>query len=124
MTFWQIFVRLLPRKPLAALAGLWWHVTGKRVRARNRLRAAGARLPFAYRFWMDKIEPQRESLENAKSALARLTRRPQFAIIVYADGPASEAATARSFQSHVYCAWHPDSDHPARDHFLRSMERT
>ena len=99
MTFWQIFVRLLPRKPLAALAGLWWHVTGKRVRARNRLRAAGARLPFAYRFWMDKIEPQRESVESGRSALARLTRRPQFAILVYADGDVSEATTARSVES-------------------------
>ena len=99
MTFWQIFVRLLPRKPLAALAGLWWHVTGKRVRARNRLRAAGARLPFAYRFWMDKIEPQRENVESGRSALARLTRCPQFAILVYADAQASEAATARSLES-------------------------
>ena len=99
MTFWQIFVRLLPRRPLAALAGLWWHVTGRRVRARNRLRAAGARLPFAYRFWMEKIEPQRESVESAHSALARLTRRPQFTILVYADGPASEAATTRSLES-------------------------
>ena len=32
--------------------------------------------------------------------------------------------TVRSFQSHVYCAWHPDNDHPARDHFLRSMQKT
>jgi DNA-binding transcriptional LysR family regulator len=31
------------------------------------------------------------------------------------------APAARVFQSHVYCAWHPDSDHPARDHFLEAM---
>jgi GT2 family glycosyltransferase len=99
MTFWQIFVRLLPRKPLAALAGLWWHVTGKRVRARNRLRAAGARLPFAYRFWMDKIEPQRENVESGRSALARLTCRPQFAILVYREGHSRDAAIAQSLES-------------------------
>jgi len=99
MTFWQIFVRLLPRRPLAALGGLWWHVTGKRVRARNRLRAAGARLPFAYRFWMEKIEPQRENVESGQSALARLTRRPKFAILVYANRDSSEAATAQSLES-------------------------
>ena len=99
MTFWQIFVRLLPRRPLAALAGLWWHVTGRRVRARNRLRAAGARLPYAYRFWMEKIEPQRESLECAQSALARLTRRPEFTVLVYVDDEGSEALTSRSLES-------------------------
>jgi GT2 family glycosyltransferase len=99
MTFWQIFVRLLPRKPLAALAGLWWHVTGKRVRARNRLRAAGARLPFAYRFWMDKIEPQRENVESGRSALARLTYLPQFAILVYREGHSRDAAIAQSLES-------------------------
>jgi len=74
-------------------------VTGKRVRARNRLRAAGARLPFAYRFWMEKIEPQRENVESGQSALARLTRRPKFAILVYANREASEAATAQSLES-------------------------
>ena len=31
------------------------------------------------------------------------------------------AATARMFQSHVYCVWHPESDHPARDRFLESL---
>ena len=99
MTFWQIFVRLLPRKPLAALAGLWWHVTGKRVRARNRLRAAGARLPFAYRFWMDKIEPQRESADSGRSILAHLTRRPHFAVLVYADVQPAKTAAERSLKS-------------------------
>lgn len=85
--------------PIAALAGLWWHVTGRRVRARNRLRAAGARLPYAYRFWLEKIEPQRESIESGQSALASLTRRPEFTILVQAHGRGSDAATARSLQS-------------------------
>jgi DNA-binding transcriptional LysR family regulator len=36
--------------------------------------------------------------------------------------PIGDAAPGtRVFQSHVYCAWQPDSDHPARDHFLKAM---
>ena len=31
------------------------------------------------------------------------------------------APTTRSLQSHVYCVWHPDSDHPARDRFLERV---
>jgi DNA-binding transcriptional LysR family regulator len=31
------------------------------------------------------------------------------------------APNIRAFQSHVYCVWHPLSDHPARDHFLQTL---
>lgn len=34
---------------------------------------------------------------------------------------AGVAPADRTVQSHVYCAWHPDNDHPARDRFLGSM---
>ena len=106
MTFWQIFVRLLFRRPFAALAGLWWHVTGKRVRARNRLRVEGSRLPFAYRFWMDKVEPLRESRESAETIMARLMHRPQFTIIIY--GKPADVEMAQSVESvsqQIYPHW-------------------
>ncbi len=31
------------------------------------------------------------------------------------------SATAAAFQSHVYCAWHPEIDLPARDRFLEAV---
>ena len=56
MTFWELFVRLLPWRPWPALAALYWHLTRRRVRARNRLLAAIAPLPFAYDVWMARVE--------------------------------------------------------------------
>jgi hypothetical protein len=55
MNFWQIFLRVLPWRPAAALAAAWYQLTRRRVRARNRLRVAGAPLPFAYELWMRNV---------------------------------------------------------------------
>lgn len=68
MNFWQIFLRILPRRPGAALAAAWYHVTRRRVRARNHLRVAGASLPFAYELWMRNLE--REEAVAARATLA------------------------------------------------------
>lgn len=97
MNFWYIFFRVLPRDPVAALAALWWQVRGKRLRARNRLRVAGARLPFAYKLWMRNIERPAAHIEAARVA-ETWTSRPQFDVIIDARG-AAELSTLRSVLS-------------------------
>lgn len=56
MTFWQIFFNVAQSRPRQALAALWWHLTRRRVRAKNVLKMAAADLPFLYRWWMQGKE--------------------------------------------------------------------
>jgi GT2 family glycosyltransferase len=104
MTFWQIFVRVLPWRPVPALAALWWHLTGKRLRACNRLRVAGAALPFAYKLWMRNIE-RSASFDNSEVTQQRAWAwKPSFDVIVDCRGHGPEAAhqTIRSVESQSY----------------------
>ena len=107
MTFWRIFVRVLPLRPFTALAALWWHVTGRRVRARNRLRASGERLPFAYEFWMRHIEPDYELRFRNEMPADASASVPSFSIVVLADGasPQHVAATIGSIERQAYAHW-------------------
>src|SRR5690242_3437753 len=84
VTFWEHFLRLLPHKPKQALAALYWHVTRRRVRARNRLRAASTDLPFAYDVWVDRVE--RNSLLQIEVESQNWHWRPQFSVVLYAAG--------------------------------------
>lgn len=104
MTFWRIFVRVLPSRPFTALAALWWHVTGRRIRARNRLRAAGERLPFAYEFWMRHIEAQADPTADVDAVADKLASLPSFSIAVLLEGASSQdiATTIRSIESQGY----------------------
>ena len=100
MNFWSIFVRVLPWRPIPALASLWWHLTGKRVRARNRLRVAGGPLPFAYKLWMRNIERAGElDIERAVSPNG-WEWKPTFDVIVDCRGSAADDAerTIRSIE--------------------------
>jgi O-antigen biosynthesis protein len=105
MNFWQIFVRVLPWRPIPALASLWWQLTGKRVRARNRLRVAGAPLPFAYKLWMRNIE----GLAGGRGATVSQTWncRPSFDVIVRPrqSDPKAVLRTIRSIEGQSYPHW-------------------
>lgn len=106
MNFWQIFFRVLPYRPLAAMGALWWHVVGRRLRARNRLRAAGADLPFAYNLWMRNVESvQRDG--DAAICPKTWTWKPKFAVIVDARGSDVEdlRRSADSIQNQTYTHW-------------------
>lgn len=98
MNFWQVFIRVLPRRPLAAMGALWWHVTGRRVRARNRLRAAGAQFPFAYKFWMRNIERADLLEKRALSVPASWASKPRFTILVDGRGR-NDADVDKTFRS-------------------------
>ena len=108
MTFWQIFLRVLPWRPFAALRSLWWQVTGRRVRARNQIRAAGARLPFAYDAWIRDVERAEEHSGRAASIVASWPWRPTFAVWLMVSPGASESDVRRTVESidrQVYPDW-------------------
>ena len=75
MAFLELFVRLLPWRPWPALAALYWHLTRRRVRARNRLLAAIAPLPIAYDVWRARVEraPDKRRPRDAKDLKGRFS---------------------------------------------------
>src|SRR5699024_3487336 len=94
-------------RPVPALAALWWHLTRRRVRARNRLRTAGGDLPFAYRFWMRNIEDADRLEECAPVVTHSWASRPCFTIIVDARGCSSTALekSCASIRNQAYEEW-------------------
>lgn len=105
MTFWYAFVRLLPRKPLPALAALYWHLTRRKVRAQNRLRVASVGLPFAYDLWIRRIE---RSLEKSEAPWGKWASQPRFTIIVHTAHEVDSArldASIRSIENQSYPFW-------------------
>lgn len=107
MTFWEHFLRLLPHKPKQALAALYWHLTRRRVRARNRLRAASVGLPFAYDLWLDRVELKPVSVDEVAATVGEWEWRPSFSVLLYADGeysPEDLERSAKSVERQVYAA--------------------
>lgn len=106
MNFWQIFIRVVWWRPLPALGALWWQLTRRRVRARNRLRAAGAPLPFAYKFWMRTVEQPQQRSERASTAPESWASKPAFTVIVDASRCSADdlARTIGSVEQQVYAA--------------------
>jgi O-antigen biosynthesis protein len=83
MTFWEHFLRVLPAKPVPAFQALFWHVTRRRVRARNRLRTASADLAFPYRIWIDRIEKIDRRRSEFVAAIDEWRWRPRFTVILH-----------------------------------------
>lgn len=107
MPFWQLFLRVLPANPVAAAAAAYWHLTRRRVRARNRLVRVAALLPAAYEIWIRQAE-QRESLaESAKTRPTKWVHRPRFLVLVRSGGVSADAAKATvcSLNDQIYPQW-------------------
>lgn len=92
MNFWQIFLRVLPWRPAAALKSAWYHLTRRRVRAWNRLRVAGSALPFAYDLWMRNIEREDMLAERAAANAGALSQVTFTVVIDGREGSASDVA--------------------------------
>ena len=109
MTFWEHFLRLLPKRPFPALAALYWYITRRRVRARNRLRAASSDLPFTYLVWID-AEAKAAKLRDFGAEMDRWSRRPSFSILLHGssgNSPEQLDRSIRSIESQIY----PECDH-------------
>jgi O-antigen biosynthesis protein len=106
VTFWELFIRLLPWRPWPALTALYWHLTRRRVRARNRLLAAIAPLPFAYDVWMARIERESESEAELLEAFSSWRSRPKFSVILHgSENPGARERSIESIAQQTYPDW-------------------
>ncbi|MEO7787303.1 MAG: glycosyltransferase family 2 protein [Sphingomicrobium sp.] len=108
MNFWQAFGRALPRRPVAALAALYWHVTRRRVRARNRLRLTAAQSPNAYQYWIEQVEDLTTLRALSGATIARWKHKPRFSLLLRppADCPMAEIKRLiASLDAQFYQQW-------------------
>lgn len=54
--FWQALCGMALRRPALAAEALYWHLSGRKVRARNRLHMAERQRPDAYDLWIRRRE--------------------------------------------------------------------
>jgi len=90
------------------VAALYWHLTRRKVRARNRLRLASADLSFPYRVWMDRTEKQSEPGEGCLEAIDKWHWQPRFSVMLHgAEGctPQERDRSVKSIERQIYPAW-------------------
>lgn len=91
ISFSQEFRRVLPWRPGLALAALYWHLTRRRVRARNWLRRGLADAPFAYHVWGEGLERAQPDAAEVARITARWPAVPTVCVaIVCPDGAKSD----------------------------------
>lgn len=99
MSFYAVFLRTLPQRPIAALIALYWNIVGKKLRAKNRLRMAIAQSPNVYQEWIASAE-QQDLSPSAGSALAcAADDQPHFTILISVDRAEDSWGLATSLQS-------------------------
>jgi len=96
MSFFEAFARTLVWRPWLALEALWWHIIGKKLRARNRLRIAAAKAPHAYAMWIATVEATiPPPLANADFN----PMRPLISVILHCPSGGDEQKLYTSLQS-------------------------
>lgn len=110
MPFWELFVRILPAKPVAALAAAYWYLTKRRVRARNRLAQVVPLLRDAYAIWMREAETGEMLADLARTRPQQWAHRPRFLVLITGDAQSGEAteSTVRSLAEQLYPHWTVD----------------
>lgn len=108
MNFWEHFLHVLPYRPTHAIAAAYWHLTRRRVRARNRLHVASINLPFAYQVWIDTTEKKSDPGLAIAKLMKQWTRSPHFSIVLH--GPPSTTTqqldrSIRSIKRQIYPQW-------------------
>jgi GT2 family glycosyltransferase len=104
MNFYRAFWPVFRSQPQRALGALYWYVTGRKVRARNRLRIARAQGPDAYQLWIRNTERAEEAVADAASAMAGWACRPTFSVLVYQGHEALNALLSQ-LKAQVYQNW-------------------
>lgn len=108
MNVYTAFWKAIWSRPIEAFGALYWHLTGRKVRARNRLRLCLAQGPQAYSDWIDTIEQQQRVVAQAAATMATWRARPHFSIVYHltADQNASQIDTLiATMHSQVYSHW-------------------
>ena len=99
MTFWELFFRVLPYRPVQALAAAYWHVTRRRVRASNCLKVACAHLPFTYDIWISRFERSALSTDSVRAQVRGWPFVPSFSVVIYDAERSTPELRKRSIQS-------------------------
>lgn len=99
MTFQEEFLKCLRWRPAQAIEALYWHMTRRRVRARNCLRREIHLAPHAYEAWIDLIEKPFDSQILAQTATLSPANCPSIAIAIMPQSEATVEAVANSIAS-------------------------
>ncbi|WDF71908.1 glycosyltransferase family 2 protein [Novosphingobium sp. KACC 22771] len=96
------------RRPKLAAEALYWRLTGRKARARNRLRACLEQGPNAYRDWIALVERRAEMVAKAAQDWPEWPVRPRLSVILYqAPGETSAQVERRlaSLEAQAYGDW-------------------
>lgn len=105
MNFYTAFWSVLRSQPSRALSALYWHVTGRKVRARNRLRIGMSQGPDAYQLWIETVEG---GAPGAPAAAQAWAYRPLISVLIcHRDGldDAALDALVVMMQAQIYPEW-------------------
>lgn len=97
----RVYLAVLPKRPIKAMAIAWWWITGRRARAWGHLRTAAAELPNNYSLWLHVHQP-------AASALADTADLQSIAVHVHVadQGDAQAFITAvDSVRTQTFTQW-------------------
>ena len=118
ISFYSAFFRTALWRPGQAFTALYWHLTGRKLRARNRLRMAVLQSPSAYRQWISDVEQADKTLAEASRIIADWAYKPLFSVIVAGAGSTEalpeQTSTQTGLESQCYPEWEvitaPDAD--------------
>lgn len=108
VNFYRILFHTALRRPKLAAEALYWRLTGRKARARNRLRACLEQGPNAYRDWIALVERRPEMVAKAAQDWPEWPVRPRLSVILYqAPGESSADIERRlaSLEAQTYGEW-------------------
>ncbi len=108
MDFLVALLKVLPTHPIRGLAALYWYLTRRKVRARNRLRILLEQSPHTYRMWINEVENLSLVKERASAVIASWTYRPRVSVVFYLDAAVpmdAMACSIRSVKEQLYQQW-------------------
>lgn len=107
-TFMAAFWRVFRSQPCRAMDALVLYLSGRKVRARNRLRMALAQQPDAYLYWVQRIEKAAEAARNAGTEVARWSWQELFSVVVCqqdGEGQGWLEACVGNLDAQIYTNW-------------------
>jgi hypothetical protein len=108
LNFYRLLFYTALRRPKLAAEALYWRLTGKKARARNRLRACIEQGPDAYRNWIILIEQRAQSVAKAAQDWPEWPHRPRISVVLYhaqAKPPPISNVGSPLLEAQVYGEW-------------------
>ncbi|NBC36901.1 glycosyltransferase [Novosphingobium sp. FSY-8] len=95
MSLWRRLWYTAMAHPSRAVEAMYWFATGRRQRARNRLRLGIADSAHAYRLWQEEAEPPRMNAAQIAAQVAQWDQPPRISVIVHLRDRLRAAAITR-----------------------------